>query len=100
MPAFIAALIGALVQACGTIVGKVLVSLGISYVSYTGIDTSITWARDYLLTGLSALPANAVAVASTMKLGVCVSILTSALVARTVLSGLTGGALKRMVVRS
>lgn len=99
MPLFLAALLGGLIQACGSLVGRVLVSLGVGYVAYSGVDTSITWARDFLLDRIGALPANAIAVASTMKLGVCISILTSAILARMVLGGLTNGTLKRMVTR-
>lgn len=97
MPLFLAALLGGLIQACGSLVGRVLVSLGIGYVAYSGVDTSITWARDFVLARIGDLPANAIAVASTMKIGVCISILTSAILARMVLGGLTNGTLKRMV---
>lgn len=97
MPLFIAALLGGLVQSAGSIVGRVLLSLGIGYVVFSGVDTSITFARDFLVARIGAMPANAVAAASLMKVGVCISILTSALAARLVLEGLSGGALKRMV---
>lgn len=99
MPLWVAALIGGLVQAAGTLVGRILVSLGFGYVAFTGVDTGITWARDSLLTAVGALPANAIAVAATMKLGTAVSILTSALAARMLLQGLTGGTLRRLVVK-
>lgn len=100
MPFFVAALLGALIQAAGTIVGKVLISLGMGYFVFTGIDVSITFARDFLLTKVSGLPTQAIAAAGAMKVGVCISILTSALVARMTLQGLTGGTLRRLVVKS
>jgi Protein of unknown function (DUF2523) len=96
MPFFVAALLGALIQA----VGKVLISLGMGYFVFTGIDVSITFARDFLLTKVSGLPTQAIAAAGAMKVGVCISILTSALVARMTLQGLTGGTLRRMVIKS
>ena len=40
MPVFIAALIGGLVSAAGSLVGRVLVSLGIGYVVFSGLDVS------------------------------------------------------------
>ena len=97
MQIFIGALIGALVQALGTMVGKILISLGFGYAVFTGVDVSITFARDFLLAKVGALGGNAVAVASACKIGVCVSILTSALVTRMTLQGLQGGSIKRMV---
>lgn len=99
MPLIIAALWGTLLQIAGTLVGKVLISLGIGYVTYTGVDTAVTWARDAFLAGMSGLPAAAVGMASTLKVGVCVSMLLSAVTARLVLKGLTGGSVKRMVTK-
>ncbi|MEH0165562.1 DUF2523 domain-containing protein [Roseateles microcysteis] len=100
MPALlIAALWGGLIQVLGTLVGKVLVSLGIGYAVFSGVDTSITWARDYVISQISAQHAQTVAAASACKVGVCISILTSALVARLTINGLTGGSLKRFKVK-
>ncbi|RYE81474.1 MAG: DUF2523 domain-containing protein [Oxalobacteraceae bacterium] len=97
MPIFIGALIGALVQALGTFVGKVLISLGLGYAVFTGVDTSITFARDFVLNRLASQGGIVVSVASTLKLGVVISMLTSALVTRLTINGLTGGTLRRMV---
>lgn len=99
MQLFIGALIGALIQFVGTLVGKILVSLGVGYAVFSGVDVSITFARDFLLQKIAMQGANAVAVASTMKVGTCVSILTSALTTRMLLNGLTGGTLKRFVAK-
>ena len=94
-----ASLLGGIIQVSGTIVGKVLISLGIGYVSYSGIDTAFSFARSEFLTGLSGLPADAVAMAGALKIGVCISMLLSALTVRATLGGLTSGTLKRMVTR-
>lgn len=99
MPLFLASLIGALVQAAGTLVGKVLLSLGIGYVAFQGIDTSITWAKAAVLSNIGAAGAQTVAAAGAMKVGTCISILTSALTARMTLNGLTSGTLKKMVLK-
>lgn len=99
MPVFIAALLGGLVSAAGTLVGRVLVSLGLGYVTFQGVDASITWARDFAVGKFAALSGNALAVVSTLQIGTVISILTSALLARMVLQGLTGGAIKRLVQR-
>lgn len=99
MQVFIGALIGALIQVLGTMVGKILVSLGIGYAVFTGVDVSIAYARDMFISRLAAQGGNAVAVASSMKVGVCISIITSALTTRLLLNGLTGGTLKRFTVK-
>lgn len=101
MPLFIAALIGALVQAAGTLVGKVLISLCIGFVTFTGVDASIDWAKSEFLSGLSSIPTQAVALAGLMKVGVCVSMITSAFTAKLTLMGLASGSkLTRMVTKA
>lgn len=97
MPLFIAALLGGLVQAAGTLVGKVLISLGIGYVAYQGLDTSLTWLSTQISASAGALPAQAIAVLSALKVGSGVSVLISALSARLVLNGMTSGTIKKMV---
>lgn len=99
LPLLIPAIIGGVVSAVGTIVGRVLVSLGIGYVTFTGVDLTLTWARDQFVSSLSGLPAGAIAMMGVLKVGVCVSMLLSALTMRMVLQGLTSGAVKRMVVK-
>ena len=97
MPLLIAALWGALLNIAGSLVGRVLLSLGIGYVAFSGVDTSITLAKNQFLSGLSGIPADAVGLASTMKIGVCISMLLAALATRLAISGLTSGTLTRMV---
>lgn len=100
MPALIAVLWNVLIALIGTIVGKALVSLGIGYVTYTGVDLAITWARDAFLLGLTGVPAAAVGLASVMKVGVCVSMLLSAVTARMTLAGLSAaGSVRKMTVK-
>lgn len=99
MQIFIGALIGALIQVLGTLVGKILVSLGIGYAVFSGVDTSITYARDFFIAKVAAQGANAVAVASALKVGVCISIITSAITTRLTINGLTGGTLKRFTMK-
>lgn len=99
MQLFIGALIGALIQVLGTLVGKILVSLGIGYAVFSGVDVSIAYARDMFVARIAAQGANTVAVASALKVGTCISIITSAITTRLTINGLTGGTLKRFVTK-
>jgi hypothetical protein len=99
MPIFIAALIGGLIQAAGSLVGSVLISLGIGYVAYQGLDTSLNWLRDQIAGSVSGLAAQSMAVLSALNAGAGISILISALAARLVVDGLTSGTLKKMVIK-
>lgn len=97
MPLFIAALWGALIQVAGTLVGQVLISLGIGYVTYTGVSFSLDWLKSMIVTSAAGLPSQVIAIAGACSLGSVVSIVLSAITARLVLDGLTGGSIKRMV---
>ena len=99
MPLFIAALWGALIPMLGSVVARVLVSLGIGYVAFSGVDSSIAWVKAQFISGMSGLPATAVGLAGVLKVDVCVSMLLSALVMRLTYQGLTSGVMKRMVAK-
>lgn len=99
MPLIIAALWGGLIQVLGTLVGRILVSLGVGYLTYTGIDTSIGWAKAQFLSSLSGLPASALQIMGLLKVGICVSMLLSAVTMRMVLKGMQGGSIKRMTLK-
>lgn len=99
MPLFIAALWGALIPMLGTMVGRILVSLGVGYVSYSGLDLALTWARTEFLAGMSGAPLATVQMAGALKIGVCVSMLLSAVAARLVLAGVSAGVMKSVVIK-
>lgn len=96
MPFLIAALIGGLVQAASTLVGRVLIALGITWVAYEGIDVLMTSARDAAIAQWANLGQVAV-YAGVLQVGTVVNILSSAWVAAMTVRGLSGGTLKAMV---
>lgn len=93
------ALLGWLIEIAGTLVGKVLLSLGISYLSYKGLDLMITAGKAQFMQNASALGPTVVGLLGVMKIDVAVNMLCSALIGRLTLSGLTGGSLKKMVLK-
>ncbi len=99
MPLFIAALLGALIQGAGTLVGRVLISLGIGYVTYTGIDLMLTTAKDQALSRLGGLGSTVVQLAGVLQVGTCINILASAFMARLLVKGLTDGKLTSMITK-
>jgi Protein of unknown function (DUF2523) len=99
MPLFIAALVGALIQVAGTLVGRVLLSLGIGYAVYTGLDAGLSWLTSQVASSYNALPPQALQVMSTLRVGSAANILVSAISARLFLSGMTGGTIRKMVVK-
>lgn len=99
MPLFIASLLGGLINIAGTIAGRVLLSLGFGAVTYTGISTALDFAKSQALGAISGMPAEAVQLMAFLKVGECISILSSAMLARLLLNGLTNGSITRLVQR-
>jgi len=98
MPLFIAALLGGLLNIAGTLAGRVLVGLGISAITYTGLSTTLTWLQTESITALSGLPSTILGMIALMKVGQCISMIFSAVAVRMVLDGLTaGGSVTRWV---
>jgi hypothetical protein len=99
MPVFLASLLGGLVSITGSLVGRVLVALGLSVVTYTGMSATLGYVKAEALAALNGLPADVVMLLSYMGVGQFINIVTSALLARMVLDGLTGDTVKRWVMK-
>ena len=97
MPTFIAALGGLLINLVGTLAGRALIALGISVVTYSGVNVTMNALKAQAISSFSALPAEVFGILGIMKVGQCISIITSAIVARLVLNGLTGDTFKKWV---
>lgn len=99
MPVFIAAIGGMLINIVGTLAGRVLVGLGIGVVTYTGMSSSLDWLKAGALSALSGMPAEAVQLVGFLKVGTCISIVTSAIAARALINGVSGDSFKRWVLK-
>lgn len=99
MPLFLASLLGGLIQITGSLVGRVLVALGLSAVTYTGISSTLTWLKTQAVSSAMALPPEVVGMLSVLKVGTCISIIFSAMLARLVVTGLQGDTVKKWVLK-
>ncbi|WP_070398124.1 DUF2523 domain-containing protein [Hydrogenophaga sp. PML113] len=97
MPVFLASLLGGLISIIGSAVPRVLVALGISVVTYSGLSVTLGFVKEQALSALDGLPADMVALLAYMGVGQFINIITSALLARMVLDGLQGDTMKRWV---
>jgi hypothetical protein len=96
----ILALIGALVRAVGPLVAQVMLSLGFTFISFTGIDFAINEAKARAMSALSANGALFLQFMGVFQIGTAINIIASAYIARTVLTGIVGGKLTKMVTKS
>lgn len=100
MPVVLYAFLGVLIQAAGTLVGKVLISLGVGYVTYTALNTSLDWLRTQIAASFSGFGSQTLAVLSALNVGSGLAILLSALSVRLLLDGMSaGGTIKKMVLK-
>jgi len=99
MPIFIAALIGGLIQAAGTFVGRVLISLGVGYLMFTGLDTGLDYVRGQITASFAGYATQSLAVLSALQAGKALSVICSAFSVRLLLNGLQAGAIKKFIVK-
>jgi len=99
MPAIIAAIGGMLITVAGSIVGRVLLALGLSMITYTGVSTSLDFLKGKMLDALDGTPERIITLLSFMKVGLCLNIIIAAIMVRLVMKGVTGGSLKKWVLK-
>jgi hypothetical protein len=90
-----AALLGGLINIAGTLAGRVLIGLGISVITYTGLSSSLGWLKSSAVAAFSGLPAQVVGMLSLMKVGSCISMVVSAILVKAALDGLASDTMKR-----
>jgi hypothetical protein len=71
-------LLGGLLTIAGSMVGRVLIALGMGYVTYSGFDVAVSWLLDQIKTNLGAMPADIVAFLSYLWVDKAIGLLFSA----------------------
>lgn len=99
MPIFLAALLGGLATAAGSIVGRVLIALGISYVTYSGLSVLFDWIKAEIFSNLMGINSTVLGIIGTLQVDTAVNIIFSAIAARFVVAGISSGAVTRMVIK-
>lgn len=99
MPLFLIGFLGALSSVAGSLVGRVLLALGIGYVTYQGLDVllSVIQAKVFenLITGYPEINQ----ALNMLNIGKAINVTFSAIIARNVISGLVGGAITKQVIK-
>jgi len=99
MPLFISALLGGLIQASATLVGRVLIALGIGFVTYTGLASLIQATQSSITSSINGVDPAVLQLLGVLEVDTAITMIFSAYAARMVLLGLTSGSLKRMVFK-
>lgn len=90
-------LLGGLVAVVPTLAGQALIALGIGVVTYTGVDASLGWLRSLAVGYFTSLPPVILGLLSLMKVGVSISMISSAVAVRMGLNGFSSGTFKSWV---
>ncbi|MBX9636230.1 MAG: DUF2523 domain-containing protein [Nitrosomonas sp.] len=99
MQVFIAAFLGGLLFLTESLVGRVLVTLGMAAVTYTGVNLAIDQFKDFALLQFAALPPNVVGLLSILRVGESISIVFSAIATRSIFDGVANGTLKKWILK-
>lgn len=98
MPYIVGLLWGALGLTIRSLVGRVLIALGISYISYQGIDALLTSIKTAAFNVLNNVPPEFIGIIGLARIGESISVVCSALVAKYALQGMSG-TFKKMVIK-
>ena len=99
MQVFLAAFIGGLALAAGSIAGRVVLSLGFGFIAYAGISTALSGLKSLVLSNIGAAPDIVFQILAVTKVGVSINMIFSAIAVRLVLNGLTSGVVTRFVAK-
>ncbi|MEF8686322.1 UNVERIFIED_CONTAM: DUF2523 domain-containing protein [Comamonas sp. A-3] len=95
---FLGSLGGLLIGLVGGLVGRVLASLGIAFISYYGVSEALDFLKNLVSQNLHMLPPDVLSILGVLQVGRALTILFSCMFANMVMNGITGGAsLKKMI---
>ena len=100
MPAILIALVSVLASAASTLVGRVLLALGIQYVSYKGVSGILDWAVAQAMSGFGGLPPTVYAIFARCNVDDAIAIIAGAVSTRFLVAGLSPeGTITKMVLK-
>lgn len=91
---FIIAAIGMLIPVMSTLVGRVLLALGIGYVTYKGMDVTASFLLNQIKDGLSQMPTEVIQFLAFCWIDKAIGMIFSAWMASIALKGLASGMTK------
>lgn len=100
MPAFLLpAIAGALLSVAASLVGRILIALGIGLITYTGLNTALGYFSTTFTNAMGSSGATIAGLCGVLQLDACLSIFTAAALAKLAIAGATSGTIKRLAVR-
>ena len=78
MFAFLAPLGGLLLTLSASMVGRVLLALGLSYITYSGFNTAVTWLLDKIKADMNSMPMDVISFLGWLWVDKAISMIFSA----------------------
>jgi hypothetical protein len=91
-------ILAGLASGVGQIVAKTLISLGVGYITYTGMQALLDLNSGQIFTLLGTLPPVTIQILGVLKVGTCINIWFSALAMKVSLMGFNSDAMTKMRV--
>lgn len=100
MPAFlIPAICGALVTVATSVLGRILVALGMGVVSYTGLNAGLDVFKTHFSNAIGSAGSIVAGMCGVLQLDVCLSIFIAAGLAKLAIAGATSGTIKKLAMK-
>jgi hypothetical protein len=100
MPAFlIPAICGALITVATSLVGRIIMALGMGVISYVGLNAGLDVFRSYFSNAMGSAGPILAGMCGVLQLDVCLSIFIAAGLARLAIAGATSGTFKRFAMK-
>ncbi len=91
MPYIAAMIIGLLAQAMGSLVGRVLLALGVAFITYKGLDVGLDLLKSTVVTNMQGIGGDAVRFLAWMNIDRGIAMVFSAMAASLALRAAGGG---------
>jgi len=90
---------GLLLQLVGSVIGRALIALGMSYVTFRGLNVGIDWLLAEIKSNISAMPAQAIQFLAYLWVDKAIAMMFSAYAAAAVIKMAGGTSMTRLVTK-
>lgn len=97
---YVLSFLGILATGMPALVGRVLLALGMGYVTYTGFDTSITWLLDQIKTNMASMPGEIVSFLAWLWVDKAIAMIFAAYSAALAVKMAGGSKLTKLITKS
>lgn len=100
MPAFlIPAIAGGLLSVASSLVGRIIIALGMGLVSYTGVNAALSYFQNTFNSAMGSAGATLAGICGVLQLDTCFAIFTAAALAKLAIAGATSGTIKKLAFK-